>query len=158
MIYFYIVHSNNFGTAILEMKQPMEFGEKIMNISMHYNIEIDTERRIVVSKIYGMWKQETALAYVEDYKEAVKPLLGGKWARLINLSNWKSSYPDIVEIINELVRWSYENGAEYLAYAIDNPVLLRTLKKMVKIGRTTDTTKMFKTIEEADQFLKDHGY
>ncbi len=129
-----------------------------MNISLHHNIEVDTERRIVISKIYGIWKRETALAYVEEYKEAVKPLLDGKWARLINLSNWKSSYPEIVEIINEHVRWSYENGAEYLAYVIDNPVLIRTLKKIVKVGKAMDTTRMFKTFAEADKFLLDHGY
>lgn len=129
-----------------------------MNISMHYNIEVDIERRIVVSKIYGVWKKDTALSYVEDFKEAAKPLLNEKWARLINLSNWKSSYPEIVAIINEHVRWSYKNGAEYLAYAIDNPVTIRTLKKMVKVGKAMDSTRMFKTFTEADKFLMDHGY
>ncbi len=129
-----------------------------MNISLHHNIEVDTVRRIVISKIYGIWKREMALAYVDEYKEAVKPLLGDKWARLINLSNWKSSYPEIVEIINEHVRWSYKNGAEYLAFAIDNPVLIRTLKKMVKVGKAMDTTRMFRTFAEADKFLRDHGY
>jgi hypothetical protein len=125
---------------------------------MHYNIEVDTERRIVISKIYGVWKKETALSYVEDFKEAVKPLLSDKWSRLINLSNWKSSYPEIVAIINEHVRWSYKNGAEYLAYAIDNPVTVRTLKKMVRVGKAIDSTRMFKTFAEADKFLLDHGY
>jgi len=129
-----------------------------MNISLHYNIEVDIDRKLITSKIYGMWKRETAIAYAEESKEAVKPLLGGKWARLINLSNWKSSYPEIVEILNELVRWSYDNGAGCLVYVIDNPILMRMLKKMVKIGHANGSTRMFRTAFEADRFLKEQGF
>jgi hypothetical protein len=140
------------------MRQPIEISETSMSINLHFNIEVDMERRLVISKIYGIWKRENALAYVAEYKKAATPLLDGKWARLINLCNWKSSYPEIIEIINEHVRWGYNNGAEYLAYVIDNPVLMKTLKKMTKVGKTANPTRMFKTYEEADRFLRSKGY
>jgi hypothetical protein len=129
-----------------------------MNLSMHYNIEIDEDRKIVIAKIYGIWKPENARSYHEDYKEIVKPLLKGKWARLTNLSNWKSSYPEIIDIIGEHMQWCLGNGAQYSAYVIDNPVTTSQLKKMIGIGNAGEITRLFKTYEEADRFLREKGF
>ena len=67
-----------------------------MILSMHYNIDVDTDRKIAVAKIYGIWKAALALEYHNEYKKLVDPLLGRGWAKLTNLTNWKSSYPEIV--------------------------------------------------------------
>ncbi len=129
-----------------------------MNLSMHYNIEVDTERKIVVAKIYGVWKPETAREYHEDYKEAVKPLIRGKWAKLNNLINWKSSYPEIIEIIGEHLRWTHEHGAVYTAYAIDNPITTNQLSRMIEHADAGEIAKVFKTFSEADRFLRENGF
>jgi len=125
---------------------------------MNFNIDVDPERRVVTSKIYGIWKQETAEAYHKEYLEVVKPLIGAKWAKLTNLINWKSSYPEIVEILGEHMRWCQENGAEYSLYVIDNPVTRNQLQKMIDSGHANMITKFFRTMEEGDKFLAEKGY
>lgn len=129
-----------------------------MNLSMHYNIDVDTDRRIVIAKIYGIWKSETAREYIEEYKETVKPLTRGKWSKLNILTNWKSSYPEIIEIIGEHMRWTHEHGAVYTTYVIDNPVTASQLKRMIEHANAAEVAKVFKTYSEADRFLSENGF
>lgn len=129
-----------------------------MYLSMHYNIEIDSDRKIVIAKIYGIWKLETAEEYHEEYRELVKPLLKSKWAKLTNLSNWKSSYPEIIEVLGEHKRWCHDNGAIYSVYVIENPVTTKQLKQIINRGNVSEAAKIFKTFPEADRFLRENGF
>ncbi len=129
-----------------------------MNLSMFYNIDVDTEKKLVTAKIYGIWKAETAHDYHRDYTVAAKPLLGNKWAKLTILTNWKSSYPEITNIIGEHMLWSLENGAVISIYVIDNPVTMRQLKQMIDKGAAADITKLFRSLGEAEKYLRENGY
>ncbi len=62
-----------------------------MSISMNYTVEADVERKIIREKIYGIWKEETARSYHEDFMAEAEPLIKGKWGKIIDLRNWKSS-------------------------------------------------------------------
>jgi hypothetical protein len=126
--------------------------------SLNFNIEAFPERKLIVAKVYGIWKKETAVAYHEEYMKTVQPFLGDKWAKLTNLTNWKSSYPEIIEIIGEHMRWCQDNGAVFSTYVIDNPVTQGQLKRMVSTGKASSITKLFKSYEEADRFLKENGF
>lgn len=129
-----------------------------MNLSMFYNIDVDTDKKLVTAKIYGIWKSETAHNYHKDYMTAVQPLLGGQWGKLTILTNWKSSYPEIINIIGDHMQWSVENGANLSIYVIDNPVTMRQLKQMIEKGAASDITKLFRSINEAEKYLRDNGY
>jgi hypothetical protein len=127
---------------------------------MHFTIDVDLERRVIISKIYGMWKKETAEEYHAEYREEAEPLVksGKEWARVVNLSNWKSSYPEITRIIGDLMRWSSENGNVLSVYIIDNPVTRNQLKKMFHHGGTGKISKTVRTREEADKILAEQGF
>lgn len=127
---------------------------------LNFNFTIDPvpERKLLISKIYGIWKKETAEEYHEEYTKVVKPFLNDRWAKLTNLNNWKSSYPEIVDVLANHMKWCLDNGAVYSIYVIDNPVTLTQLSKMVKNGHVSSVTKFFKTYEEADRFLRENGF
>lgn len=127
---------------------------------MHFTIDADLDRRLVVSKIYGIWKKETAEEYHAEYKVEADPLVrsGKEWARIVNLSNWKSSYPEIIRIIGDLMRWSSQNGCVISVYIIDNPVTRNQLKKMFHIGGTGKISKTVRTREEADKIIAELGF
>jgi len=112
----------------------------------------------MVAKVYGIWKKETAEAYHDEYMKIVQPFLDDKWAKLTYLTNWKSSYPEIIEIIGEHMRWCQENGAVFSVYVIENPVTQSQLKRMITSGDASSITKIFRTHEEADRFLKENGF
>lgn len=125
---------------------------------MNFTIEADPDRKIIREKIYGIWKEETANDYYREFMETAKPLLKGPWAKLIDLRNWKSSYPEIIEIIGQHLKWCRENGMVYSVNVIDNPVTLSQLKRMFGIGGTEEISRVFRTVEEADRFLKENGF
>lgn len=129
-----------------------------MNLSFHFNIDVDESRKLVIAKIYGIWKEETAREYVEEYQEVVKPLLGDKWARLTNLSNWKSSYPEIIEVLGKHMTWCRENGAVYSVYCIENPVTMRQLRAMVEKSTMGESAMIFNSVAEANKFLAEKGF
>jgi hypothetical protein len=133
-------------------------GEAEMNLSMNYTLEVDEQRRIIREKIYGLWKADTARSYYEDFKKEVAPLTSGKWAKLINLNNWKLSYPEVVDIIGEHLKWCRENGMVLSVNVIDNSITENQLKKMFTMGGTEKISHLFRTMEEADKFLKSNGF
>jgi len=127
-------------------------------LSMNFNIDINEDRRLIVAKIYGIWKQETAEVYHDEYQNVARPLLGEKWAKLTNLTNWRSSYPEIIEVLGKHMHWCLENGAAYSTYVIDNPVTRNQLQKMISSGNAGTISKLFRTVQEADRFLREQGF
>jgi len=95
-------------------------------MSFNFTIDINPERNLMVAKIYGIWKKETA--------------------------------PEIVDVLSEHMHWCQENGAVYSVYIIDNPVTHSQLSKMIKKGDVSTISKIFRTYDEGDRFLKQNGF
>jgi hypothetical protein len=129
-----------------------------MTFSMYYTLDVDTDRRLMIEKIYGTWKRETAESYHRDFMETAQPLIGGKWAKIINLTNWKSSYPEMVEVIGRHLRWCRENGMVLSVNIIDNQITKNQLKQMFRIGNTGRISKIVRSQQEADKILAEHGF
>jgi len=129
-----------------------------MSLNMSYTIEADEERRVITEKIYGIWKKDTAENYHTDFIETAEPLLKGKWAKLINLCNWKPSYPEVVEIISDHLEWCHANGMVLAINVIDNPITINQLKKMFQGGGTAEISKIVKTIQEGEKILRENGF
>lgn len=129
-----------------------------MSFSMNFNIDLIPDRNLVNSKIYGIWKLETAREYHQEFKIVAKSLVGKKWAKVVNLSNWKPSYPEMVKSIGDHMRWSRENGNTLAIYIIDNPITRTQLKKMFKSGKTEPISVTVRSREEAEKILIQHGF
>lgn len=131
-----------------------------MSFSMHFTIDAEPERRLITAKIYGIWKKETAEEYHAAFRKEAEPLVqaGQEWAKIVNLSNWKSSYPEMIRVIGEHMRWSTENGNVLSIYIIDNPITRNQLKKMMQIGGTSKSSKTVRTMKEAEQILAEYGF
>ena len=129
-----------------------------MSFSMYFTIDADIERKLIIEKIYGTWTRETARLYHEEFRKVVAPLIGGQWAKIINLSNWKSSYPEMVKVIGDHLRWCRENGMVLSVNVIANPITRAQLKKMFAIGNTRKISKIVRTMEEAEAVLAEHGF
>jgi hypothetical protein len=129
-----------------------------MTVSMNFTIEADVDRKLVAEKIYGTWNVDTAREYHQAFMEEVATLTGDKWAKMINLTNWKSSYPEMVNIIGNHLKWCRENGMVLSVNIIQNPVTIGQLKRMFKIGGTTQISRIVRTPEDAKKALAEHGF
>lgn len=129
-----------------------------MSFSLNFHIEANLERRVIYEKIYGLWKKETAVEYHEEFMRVAEPLIKGKWAKLINLSNWKTSYPEINAIVGEHLRWCRENGMVLSINVIENPITKTQLKKMFTAGGTGPISKLVRSQEDGEKLLTQNGF
>ncbi len=125
---------------------------------MEYTIEADVDNCIVYEKIYGVWREETARSYSEDFKQEVEPLIKKPWAKLVDLSNWKTASHEVVQIIGDQLAWCREHNMVVSISIIDNPVTYGQLMRMFAKGKTKKMSQTFRTIEEGRKALRQLGY
>ena len=125
---------------------------------MEYTIEADVDTRIVYEKIYGVWREETARAYAEDFQKEVAPLIKKPWAKLIDLSNWKTGSHDVIQIVGEHLDWCRSNNMVASINIIDNPVTYGQLMRMFARGKTKKISQTFRTMAEGRKALRELGF
>lgn len=124
----------------------------------HYELKVHPARKLIEEKIVGMWDVPMAHQYIKDFKDRARPLLGAPWALLTDLTDWKTSIPEIVELIGNQLGWQMENNMKANANIIPNPSQRLQFKRMVKEGGVEDVCFVFATREDADAFLKEKGF
>ena len=124
--------------------------------SLEYTIDVDEENAIVYVKVYGRWRADTAENYHRDFKEEMKPLLGRPWAKIVDVSSWKTSRDEVTGVIGKHMAWSKANGVALSIYVINNPSTYRQLNEMFDKGGTKEVSQTFRTWEEGEQFLKEN--
>ena len=123
-----------------------------------YVLDADVENAVMYEKIYGVWRIETAENYNRDYIEEARDLVKKPWAKLIDLSNWKTGSPEVIEKIGEHLEWCRNNNMIWSINIINNPVTYSQLQKMFSKGGTKKISKTFRTRQEAERFLKQQGF
>ncbi|MDZ4723940.1 MAG: hypothetical protein SGI97_08575 [candidate division Zixibacteria bacterium] len=122
--------------------------------SFDYTIDVDADKAVVYVKIFGMWKAETARAYHEEFKSSSLELINRPWAKVVDLSNWKTSYDEVTGIIGKHMIWSQENNCQMSLYVLNNTSTFRQLNEMFRKGRTQEVSNTFRTFAEAVAYLK----
>ncbi len=125
---------------------------------LEYLIDVDEENCIVYEKIFGIFRPDTAVSYKEDFEEKVAPIIDKPWVKLIDLNNWKPSYPEIINTIGEHLLWCKEHNMVWSVNIINNKVTYGQLMKMFSEGKTRDISKTFRKMEEGEKFLKEQGF
>ncbi len=123
-----------------------------------YNINVDERNQVVYVKIFGVWKEDTAQRYHEDFKAETEAIIDKPWAKLIDLINWKMGTPEAINILGEHMDWSRKNGMKVQTYVINDPVRYGQLLKMIDKGKAKEVSKTFRTRAEAERFLKAEGF
>jgi hypothetical protein len=126
--------------------------------NLEYTIDVDQENAVVYAKVYGQWKPETAQKYHEDFKKECQPLLGQPWAKIVDVSNWKTSRNEVTTVIGRHMSWSKANGVALSIYVIDNVSTFRQLNEMFVKGGTKGVSHTFRTWAEGEQYLQRHWF
>lgn len=126
--------------------------------ALEYSFDVDRKNAIIYAKVFGIWKADTARNYHEDFKKEVEPIVKKPWAKLIDLSNWRTSYPEVIDIIGEHMEWSRLHNVALSLYVLNNPSTFRQLHEMFSAGGTKEISQTFRTHEEAEAYLRDHWF
>ncbi|MBD3401460.1 hypothetical protein GF420_01085 [candidate division GN15 bacterium] len=121
--------------------------------SLEFSIDVDEQRRLVRAKVFGIWKGSHAEAYHAEFEEKAAVLFGQPWAKVVDLTNWKTSYPDTIDRIAEHMHWCHEHDNVLSLYAVNNPSTFRQLREMIDRGGIGQEAKVFRTVAEAESFL-----
>jgi len=124
--------------------------------SLEYSIDVDAENRLVYVKIFGSWKAHHAEEYHKDFESEASQLFNKPWARLVDLTSWKTSYPDVVEKIADHMHWCHDMNGALSVYAVNQPSTFRQLREMIAMGGIADEAKVFRTYEEAKAYIAEH--
>lgn len=122
--------------------------------SLEYSFDVDEKNAVIYAKVHGIWKRQTAINYHEDFKEEVAPLIERPWAKLVDLTNWRTSFPDVIAVIGHHMEWSRQHNVALSLYVLNNPSTFRQLHEMFSVGGTKEVSKTFRTFEEAELFLR----
>lgn len=82
----------------------------------------------------------------------------GPGPKLIDLSNWKTSYPEVIEIIGRHLEWCRTHNMQWSINVINNPVTYGQLQRMFAKGSTKDISRTFRVRSQAEKFLREQGY
>ena len=123
-----------------------------------FNIDADINSRVIFSKIFGVWREDTAKNYHEAFKEEAVDLIDKPWVKLVDLMNWKMGTPEVVDRIADHIKWCRQNNMEFQIFVVSDPMRFAQLKKMLKKGAAKDITFTFKSRTEALQYLREKGY
>jgi len=126
--------------------------------SLEYSFEVDEENAVIYEKIHGIWKAETAASYHEDFKTEVAPLLKAGWVKVVDLTNWRTSYPEVIELIGQHLEWCVNNNMVLSLNILNNPSTFRQLHQMFKIGGTKVVSHTFRTHDDARKFLQENWF
>lgn len=124
--------------------------------NFEFSFEVDRKNHVIYEKIYGLWKKDTAEEYHREFARAVKPLVRKPWAKLVDLLNWKTSYPEVVTLIGQHLTWCKDNNMYLSINVIDNTSTFRQLSKMFSGGGTEDISRTFRNRSQAEQFLREY--
>ena len=124
--------------------------------SLHYSFRVDEDNRVIYEKIHGIWQAKTARDYQQDFATEVQPLIDRPWAKLVDLTGWKTSYPEVIKIIGEHLAWCVEHNLALSLNVLNNPSTFRQLLQMFTGGATRDISHTFRTSVEAEQFLREN--
>jgi len=124
--------------------------------SFEFSFRVDTDNAVIYAKIHGLWKAEAARSYGEEFRKEVQPLLVAPWAKLIDLSNWRTSYPEVIGIIGRHMAWSTQNNCVLSLYVLNNPSTFKQLHQMFDKGGLKEVALTFRTMAEAEKYLKEN--
>jgi|BioPla2DNA2_1021312.scaffolds.fasta_scaffold63385_2 hypothetical protein len=118
-----------------------------------YTIRYDAVRKICYEVPVGLWTKEDYQIYHNDYVSKIGPLLNGKWAKIVDLRQYKTS--DITEEINKHSKWMMSTGCNTLAFIVESAIVKM---QMNNAGAGTFQQQAFTDEKEAYEWLKSKGF
>ncbi|MEI6898183.1 MAG: hypothetical protein V5786_12025 [Psychromonas sp.] len=79
----------------------------------HGTFEMKNCGQVITLKVFGGWNYETTLRWCKEYKAHIDSIKSAPWARLIDLTFWELTTPDVWGRVDEVNTWANENNQAY---------------------------------------------
>jgi len=118
----------------------------------HGSFEMTSQSQVITLKVFGGWNFETTSRWCSEYKSHINAIRNKPWARLMDLTYWELTTPDVVEIVDEVNTWANQNNQKYEVVICSMAIQEELLRKVHQI-LTNVEIKFCENIEEATTWL-----
>lgn len=131
----------------------------MVELSHHGHFSIEVNGNVLCAVLSGSWNIETAEAFADDFMQKSQPLLGKPWGHLVILEDWDLGVPEIVPVVERLVKWCIENGLTRAAQ-VYSPSMIKQyhLNEMVVEEFGPFQRHSFSQQQEAEAWLAESSF
>jgi len=128
-------------------------------MQVHGQFTLWQDNRVILAHIQGQCNEDMALAFANDFKKIIEPLIHSPWAHIVYLDDWELATPEVENIIKNLVIWLIQHGLTHTAQVYSPNMLKRfQLDRMVTEKTDTFERQVFSEQQAAFNWLAEHGF
>jgi hypothetical protein len=128
-------------------------------LNIHGQWTLEVNNKVLLQWFEGSWNEEATLAYIEDFKKTVQPLISGEWAILSIFDAWELGVPDIEPHVIKHCQWFKDHGCIKDCHVYSaNAVKRMQLEKIIPHSEGNYERLVFSDISEASNWLKECGF
>ncbi|WP_426414689.1 hypothetical protein [Aestuariirhabdus sp. LZHN29] len=79
----------------------------------HGTYEMGVYDQIITLKVFGAWNLETTKRWCSEYRDHIQAVKSNPWARIIDLTFWQLTTPDVWEIVDDVNIFANDNNQKY---------------------------------------------
>ncbi|GLS91373.1 hypothetical protein GCM10007916_24420 [Psychromonas marina] len=122
----------------------------------HGRFDMQVEEQVIVLKVYGAWNFETTSRWCHEYKDHIDAIKDKPWARLMDLTLWELTTPDVWELVDQVNQWANANNQQYDVVICPLSIQKQLLARAHQVLTNVEIVFCDNLIE-ARNWLKDNG-
>jgi hypothetical protein len=128
-------------------------------LNIHGQWKLEVNNKVLVEWFEGSWNEEAVVAYIEDFKKVVQPLISGEWAILSIFDDWELGVPDIEPHVIKHCQWFKDHGCIKDCHVYSASAVKRMqLEKIIPHTEGNYERLVFSGMKEATHWLKECGF
>ncbi len=128
-------------------------------LAIHGRWKLEISNNVLMQCFSDSWNEEAVIAYINEFKETTKPLIGQKWAIISIFDEWELGVPAIEKHVIEHVEWFKLAGCVKDCHVYcPNEVKKKQLDKMIPYSDTGYERRIFTGVNDAVVWLEEEGF
>jgi len=123
----------------------------------HGSFDMDVDGQVIVVKVYGAWNFETTSRWCDEYKQHIDAIKNKPWTRLMDLSLWELTTPDVWELVDKVNHWANSNNQQHEVVICPLSIQKHLLERAHQV-LTNVEIKFCDNLSEAKNWLKSKGF
>lgn len=121
-----------------------------------YEFRFDTDTGIMHELIRGVWVEDDARRYLQDFHKAMRGHTDSPWGLVTDLREWDTADEAVEAVIMESFQWNREHGMQANANVVQNALNRTQMQRMFTEGGVEDICQAFVDINEAVVWVETH--
>jgi len=122
----------------------------------HGSFDMIQHGQIISLNVFGGWNFETTSRWCSEYKTHIDSIKGAPWARIMDLTFWELTTPDVWEIVDEVNIWANQNNQKYEVVICPLSLQRQLLERAHQVLPNVEI-KFCEHISEAKEWLRLQG-